>query len=837
MKNCLARSLAVFLLVSLPITLGSQPPTAGWLSIGPPGGSIADLEFHPFDHTRLYALSSSRFSQLFLSEDAGESWTRIFTFPEKVYDLAISASDPSTMCAFGYSALFKSTDGGFAWTRSLLPFFTEDDGEIALDPTDPDIIFVAARVPFGFQPVQWCPAVYKSFDGGVTWLFWTLVYTPGIPYCLAINPSQPSEIYVGIGYEGSSAGAVFKSEEGGGLWTNVSGTIGGHVRSLRIDPSDPRRVFAGTHLGVYRSADAGTTWLPNEGQISALCLTLDPLSPNILYAGGTDALHKSLDGGIRWGRYDLAPAGEFKGLLSAGIKVHAGAAAGLFMSRDGGLSWSEAQAGFMASDIKHLAVAPSRPAVLYAATKGIAWRSDNCGASWRKLPEFTSSHEAQKFTVHPSDPDHVFAVVKHVANPSGGINTNVLESRDGGLTWRTLFQGQYLDVLINPERPDHIFIGASDLHTMGLMISLDGGATFTHRHVEQVLYGDPMTIAVNPQDDRTIYVGGDYWTGSAYEAGVFKSMDGGETWANLTTDQFAGWGFIHKVVVDPWRPDIVYLRHNKSFYKSVDAGETWEKAAPFDIEDFALDPAYPDRLYAAGDSSPYLSLNGGATWEDLSGGMASQDFSTVAVAPVFRTVFAGTYGGGLFKLRQEDVYGLSVLCGNGGQTAPPAGSYTYPWGTETTITATPSTGYTFRGWDGDAAGTENPLSVVLDDDKAIAARFWLTAPRQFKVARHTARTLFLVRSIDVLTWQPIAGVPDVAGYRIYRRVGDHLVFTAEVGPSVGSYWHTVIPSSDYGSYVLVAVNVAGEEGEPVTASLNVIVPEPKRRAARVLIRR
>jgi len=501
------------------------------------------------------------------------------------------------------------------------------------------------------------------------------------------------------------------------------------------------------------------------------------------------------------------------------------------------MTWPETSSGFMATDVRHLAAAPSQPAILYAATAGAAWRSDNCGSSWRRLPEFTSLNEAQKFAVHPADPDCVYAVVRHAVNQSGSFNINILRSWDGGLTWQTLFQGMYLDVAFNPERPDHVFIGASDLHTMGIAISLDGGATFTVRRVEQVLYGDPLAVAVNPQNDETIYVGGDFWNGHDYQAGIFKSVDGGLTWTNLTTDQFSGWGFIHKIVVDPWRPDIVYLRHNKSFYKSVDGGASWEKVAPFDVEDFALDTAIPDRIYVVGDTAAYISLNAGATWEDLSEGLPSQDFTTIAVAPLFRTLFAGTTGAGLYKRRQEDLFGLSVFCGNGGQTTPAPGLYTHPYETTVTVTATPATGYKFKGWEGDAGGTGNPVTVSLNNDKAVGARFWLAAPTGFKAVRNVVRNLFLMRHIDVLTWQPTTGVPDLAAYRIYRRVGSDWVFTAEVGPAIGTYWHTVIPSSDYGEYLLAAVNSAGEEGEPVTASSVRIIIDQKRKPARILIRK
>ena len=204
----------------------------------------------------IYALATSSFSGsggegVYRSADGGVSWVKLNTtgLPSTAASvLACDPSTPTTLYAGGnITGLYKSTDGGANWIRvGTTSLF--NSVSIVVDPKMSSTVYVSSNTsPSG--------GVYKSTDGGTTWTR----MNEGVPTThtglLAIDPQNPSTLYL-------STGSLYKSEDGAATWRLVH--RGGS--DISIDPRTPSTVYTTTSNGLFKTTDAGATWLPvNNG--------------------------------------------------------------------------------------------------------------------------------------------------------------------------------------------------------------------------------------------------------------------------------------------------------------------------------------------------------------------------------------------------------------------------------------------------------------------------------------------------------------------------------------------------------------------------------------------
>ena len=226
--------------------------------------------------------------------------------------------------------------------------------------------------------------VFRSSDGGRTWLPVTDKYYGGSIGAIAVDESNPDVVYVGTG-EAPIRGNVthgdgaWKTTDGGKTWTHLGLTETRQIARIRIDPTNPKRlwlaalgnVFMPTReRGIYRSEDAGATWKQvffRDDSTGAVDLALEPGNPNVLYAA-------------------MWQAGRTPWTLSSG-----GKGSGIFKSTDGGDTWT---------DISHnpglpegvlgkigITVSPVNPQRVWAlveANEGGVFRSDDGGRTWTR---------------------------------------------------------------------------------------------------------------------------------------------------------------------------------------------------------------------------------------------------------------------------------------------------------------------------------------------------------------------------------------------------------------------------------------------------------------------
>ncbi|RPI34809.1 MAG: hypothetical protein EHM70_01625 [Chloroflexota bacterium] len=207
---------------------------------------------------RLYALVGEG---LYFSDDAGASWQQKEKSFGQVYyieNLAISPDGRTLMTWYGGSGLYHSTDGGGNWLESTQGLPEGERGDvyvdsIAFDPSDPSVVYAGT----GYNH-QLGNGVFKSTDGGQTWTAANKDMLDCDVTALAIDPQDPQVVYAGV-----DGGDLYKSVDGGQSWAKIRSVgqpFSNWVRTLVLDPETGRLYMVTNQEGLMASGDGGLTW-------------------------------------------------------------------------------------------------------------------------------------------------------------------------------------------------------------------------------------------------------------------------------------------------------------------------------------------------------------------------------------------------------------------------------------------------------------------------------------------------------------------------------------------------------------------------------------------------
>ncbi|HVT18710.1 MAG TPA: hypothetical protein VHQ90_21325 [Thermoanaerobaculia bacterium] len=499
-------------------------------------------------------------------------WPRLVPGPERLY------------LAAG-SAVFRSDDAGESWAR-VLTTQAEISG-LVLDPASPDTLYVSSEPGWLGYRGSGIGGLLKSTDGGATWTSlapasWTSPPSrnslDGVASLAvaAASPQAPAAIYAATGKPG-----LFRSRDGGVTWEELaSGHIPGEkwlVTGLAIDPVSPATVIASRLDGLYVSTDGGTTWSLFNPQYYApaeVLLFQVGLGARPIYAATPNGVYTTDGTGGRWTTvYETSSNGGTQVRFHPADRARVYAVVGgvVLLSGDGGVSWSRTTASRGVYDLAFAPPAPHRAAAaLYSAAFYELQRSDDGGASWKKLPiDFA-------LAVAPLRQRTVLA---------GGYGAS--RSLDRGETW--------VETLSSRD--------GRDLKDFARLVS---------------------ELRVDPADSRRVYARVEEYTrgAPAEKHRVFVSLDSGASWSAI----FEG---SDVVAIDPRQPGALYVLAGTHLFKSIDSGASFVRIptvglAGFVANDLVVDPASPTVLYAAGVGGVRRSVNGGRTWTAANRGLETQ---------------------------------------------------------------------------------------------------------------------------------------------------------------------------------------------------------------------
>jgi len=304
-------------------------------------------------------------------------------------------------------------------------------------------------------------------------------------------------------YTGTALGGVFKSVNAASSWVAVNqGLCNFNVMSIVINPAARQIIYIGTTT-VFKSTDSGATWVSSSNGLNAsfiLALVLDTTSPDQIYAGTPEGIFKSIDGGASWHALGLSSLTVLDVAIDPAMPnvVYAATTNGLFKSSDSGASWSISANGLTTSLIRTVAVDPTNPTCVYVgANHGQVFKSANRGADWTRLTDIPSDGQVW-LTIHPYSPGIIYA----------GLGPFVFKSTDGGVTWNGLLLKSNVDffkVAIDPITPDTIYAGGVNGNG-GVFRSIDAGTHWTDV-TTRTFTPDIQVVAINPTAPGTVFAG------------------------------------------------------------------------------------------------------------------------------------------------------------------------------------------------------------------------------------------------------------------------------------------------------------------------------------------
>jgi photosystem II stability/assembly factor-like uncharacterized protein len=641
---------------------------------------------------------------VYKSTDGGKSWTCMgLRDSQHIGRIIVHPTNPDIVyvAALGHvwgpnpeRGLYKTENGGRTWKRAKFvgPFTGFID--LAMDPTDPNVLYAAAwqvrRDGFsgGNPAVQTGPGsgLFRTSDGGKTWQR----MTKGLPArplgrCgFSIYRKDPKIVYAVIqtdrtkdAVQGQAAnlkevlsskdgkpakrklspddGGIFRSEDRGLTWQQVNSLVPRpfYFGQIRVDPNDDRRLYV---LGIvlHFSADGGKTFRPGSAALGAHpdfhAMWIDPHDSDHLVLGSDGGLFFSYDRGKNWEHLENLPVAQFYAVavdLRRPYRVYGGLQdngswGGPSATRDvAGITFAD-WINVLGGDGFYCQVDPADADTIYAEMQyGRLTRIDLRTGRVK----FLQPHLAVKgrpSNIRPEPPK---------GTPEYRFNWNapVLLSPHNNKT--IYFGGNQLFRSTN--RGDSWEIISPDLTLGKPGPSKSTGHTIT-------------TIAESPLRPGLLYVGTD-------DGRLHVSRDGGQHWLDLSA-RIPGVSperWISRVSCSGFGVGTAYLaldRHRNDdrrpyLFKTLDFGETWtplpgKLPAEATVHVIREDPRRPDLLYAGTDLGLFISTDGGASWHHQTKGLPAVAVHDLLVHPRDRELVLGTHGRGIYVM---DVMPLEEL--------------------------------------------------------------------------------------------------------------------------------------------------------------------------------
>ncbi len=570
----------------------------------------------------------------------------------RIVDIEFTYLNPNIVYAGAATGgVFKSTDMGTTWFPIFDAAATLSIGDICIDKTDPNIIYVGTGEANGGHNNFPGAGIYKSTDAGLTWANIGLENTCSIGRII-IDPQNRNKIFVaavGSYFVPNSERGLYVSNDAGLTW-NKSLSISDSTGCIDVvmHPTDNSILLASmwervrqpgyAHLygptsGIYKSTDGGVNWvkittgIPNSNttNVGRIGFDVSKSSPNLVYSMFNDGynytgFYKSTNFGTSWTEVDTDNE------ISAGVN---------------NFSWYFGQ----------VRVHPTNPQIVYALDVSFM-RSTNGGQTWPIIygyggpDQLHVDHHALAF--NPENPNYI------LEGNDGGINI----STDAGVTWsqRAILPiTQFYEIGLDKNNPQRLYGGTQDNNTIRTM-------TGAVNDWESIYGGDGMYVTVDYTNSNIIYAESQF-------GNLGKSTNGGSYFDyalnGINSDEPTNWST--PVIMDPNNHNVLYYGTNK-LYRTTDGANNWT-AISSDLTSGLYSPRLgtvttiavakhnSNYIYAGTDDSQiWVSKNNGVTWTEVSEGLPVRWVTRLIVDPANENIVYATFSGLRWKDPESHVF-------------------------------------------------------------------------------------------------------------------------------------------------------------------------------------
>jgi photosystem II stability/assembly factor-like uncharacterized protein len=481
--------------------------------------------------------------------------------------------------------------------------------DVVVDPRNRKVWYVATA----------SSGLWKTTDAGTTW---TPIFDRYVSYsfgCLALDPKNPDIVWLGTGENQSQRSVgfgdgVYRSNDGGQSWKAMGLRDSEHIGKILIDPRNTNVVYVaaqgplwapGGDRGLYKSTNGGDTWKPilqiseNTGITD---IVFDPRNPDVIYAaayqrrrhtgmligGGPEAgIFKSVNGGEKWTKLTKGLPTVDLGRIALGISpqnpdivyalvIAAKGESGFFRSEDRGDTWVK-QSGHKVADPQYYGEIypdPHKFDRVYAVDINTSVTNDGGKTFTRAGWKMHSDHHS--ITFDPNDPDHLL-----VGNDGG-----LYETKDGGKNWRhftNLSTAQYYRVAVDNALPFYnVYGGTQDNGSHGGPSRTLNRTGITNSDWRGVGGGDGMQPRVDPENPSIIYTMSQNGAIVRLEGGGMAGMGGkggGKPIRPKAAKGTVRWNWDTPFIISPHAPKRLYLA-GSVLYRSDDRGDNWTAISP-----------------------------------------------------------------------------------------------------------------------------------------------------------------------------------------------------------------------------------------------------------------